>query len=92
LLLVHQVSGSMLTIAWGAEGVLLLASGFPLRDRILRLSGLALLFLCILKLFLYDLASLATLPRIFSFLVLGLILVGVSWIYTRFRERIERYL
>jgi hypothetical protein len=91
-LLFHQVSGSLLTIAWGAEGVLLLASGFPLRDRILRLSGLGLLFLCILKLFLYDLASLATLPRIFSFLVLGVILVGVSWIYTRFRDRIERYL
>jgi hypothetical protein len=24
--------------------------------------------------------------------VLGLILVGVSWMYTRFRDRIQRYL
>ena len=91
-LLFDQVSGSLLTIACGAEGVLLLAAGFPLRDRVLRLSGLTLLFGCILKLFLYDLASLETLPRIFSFIVLGVILVGVSWIYTRFRERIQRYL
>jgi uncharacterized membrane protein len=74
------------------EGVALLASGFPLRDRVLRLSGLALLLACILKLFVWDLRHLETLPRILSFLVLGLLLVAVSWIYTRFRERVQRYL
>jgi uncharacterized membrane protein len=73
-------------MAWGAEGVALLAAGFPLRDRFLRFPGLALLLFCILKLFVYDLRNLETLPRIFSFLVLGLILVSVSWLYTRVRE------
>ncbi len=92
LLLYRQVSGSVLTVAWGAQGVALLAAGFPLRDRTLRLSGMGLLLVCILKLFLYDLSYLETLPRIFSFIVLGLLLVGVSWLYTRFRERIERFL
>jgi len=46
----------------------------------------------VLKLFLYDLRELETIQRIFSFIVLGLILVGVSWMYTRFRDRIQRYL
>jgi hypothetical protein len=87
-----RASGSVLTVAWGSEGAVLLASGFPLRDRVLRISGLALLFLCIFKLFLWDLRQLDTLPRIFSFLVLGLILVGVSWVYTRFRGHVARYL
>ena len=91
-LLYFEVSGSVLTVAWGVQGLALLACGFPLRDRALRLSGLALLMLCILKLFIYDLSYLDTLPRIFSFIALGVILVGVSWIYTRFRERIQRYL
>jgi uncharacterized membrane protein len=77
----------MLTIAWGLQGVSILAAGFPLRDRILRRSGLVLLLFCILKLFVYDLGYLDTLPRIFSFLVLGLILVGVSWVYTRFHDK-----
>jgi uncharacterized membrane protein len=45
-----------------------------------------------IKLFIYDLSYLDTLPRIFSFIVLGLILVGVSWIYTRFREHVQRFL
>jgi uncharacterized membrane protein len=91
-LLFDRVSGSLLTVAWGAQGVLLLAAGFPLRDRVLRLSGMALFGGCILKLFAYDLRNLETLPRIFSFIVLGLILVGVSWLYTRFREQLQRYL
>ncbi len=90
-LLYYRVSGSLLTVAWGMEGVALLSSGFPLRDRVPRLSGLALLVFCILKLFVWDLRHLETLPRILSFLVLGMILVAVSWIYTRFRERVARY-
>lgn len=88
LLLYQQVSGRMLTIAWGLQGVALLAAGFPLRDRIPRLSGLALLLICILKLFLHDLSYLEPLPRAFSFLVMGLFLMGVSWVYSRFREKI----
>jgi hypothetical protein len=92
LLLYYRISGSLLTVACGAEGVILLASGFPLRDRVLRISGLALLLACILKLFMWDLRHLETLPRIFSFIVLGVILLGVSWIYTRFRERVAKFL
>jgi uncharacterized membrane protein len=92
ILLSHEVSGSMLTVAWGIEGVGLLTAGFPLRDRTLRLSGLALFLVCILKLFFYDLRQLETLYRILSFIVLGLILVSVSWVYTRFRDRVQRYL
>ena len=92
LLLYYQVTGSLRTVAWGIEGVALLGAGFPLRDRILRLSGLVLLLGCITKLFAWDLRHLDTLPRIFSFIVLGLFLVGVSWAYTRFRERVAQYL
>jgi hypothetical protein len=92
VLLYHEVSGRLLTMAWGAEGVALLTAGFPLRDRTLRLSGLTLFMVCILKLFVYDLRQLETLYRILSFIVLGLILLSMSWVYTRFRDRIQRYL
>jgi hypothetical protein len=92
MLLYYRISGSMLTVACGIQGVILLASGFPLRDRVLRISGLALLLACIVKLFVWDLRHLETLPRIFSFIVLGVILLGVSWIYTRFRERVAKFL
>jgi hypothetical protein len=91
-LLYYRVTGSGLTVAWGLEGIALLAAGFPLTDRNQRITGLALLTFCILKLFLYDLRHLETLPRIVSFIALGLILVVVSWFYSRFRERVQKYL
>jgi uncharacterized membrane protein len=90
--LYDKVSGSLLTVAWGGEGLLLLAIGFAARERLLRLQGLVVFFVCILKLFVYDLRNLETMYRILSFIALGLILLGVSWIYTRFREHIRRYL
>jgi uncharacterized membrane protein len=92
VLLFYEVSGSLLTVCWGVEGVALLIAGFPLNDRVFRLSGLTLFLLCIMKLFMYDLRHLETMYRILSFITLGLILVGVSWIYTRFREKIQRFL
>lgn len=91
-LIFHEVSGSVLTVAWSAEAIALLAAGFALRDRVLRLSGLALFLVCTLKLFFWDLRNLETLPRIVSFIVLGLLLVAVSWVYTRFRAQVQKFL
>jgi uncharacterized membrane protein len=92
VLLFYEVSGGVLTMAWGVEGLALLGAGFPLRDRLQRLSGLFLFLVCVMKLFFYDLRQLGTFNRILSFIVLGAILIAVSWIYTRFRNRIQRYL
>jgi uncharacterized membrane protein len=91
-ILFGRVTGGMLTVSWGLLGVALLGSGFAARERVLRLQGLVLLLICILKLFFYDLRNLETLYRILSFVALGLILLAVSWIYTRFRDQITRLL
>lgn len=90
-LLYYEVSARLLTIAWALEGVMLLAVGFPARERILRLFGLVLLLACIVKVFAYDLRELETLFRILSFIVLGLLLLGVSLIYTRYKDQLRRY-
>ena len=92
VLIFEEVSGKMLTVACGLEGIGLLAAGFALRGRDLRLSGLVLFFFCIAKLFFYDLRQLDTLSRIVSFIGLGLLLVGASWAYTRFRDEIRKLL
>jgi dihydrofolate reductase len=92
IVLYGRVSGGLLTVAWGCQGLALLAAGFPLGQRVLRLQGLALFFTCILKLFLYDLRNLETLYRILSFVALGVILLGVSWVYTRFQDQIKKLL
>jgi Predicted membrane protein (DUF2339) len=86
-LLFEQVSSSRLTLAWGLEGLALLSAGFAARERILRMSGLALLLGCILKLVAYDLRELDTLTRTFSFVILGVALLAVSWTYTKYKNR-----
>ena len=40
--------------------------------------------LTILKVFLYDMAALAGVLRVLSFLGLGLSLLGLAWVYQRF--------
>jgi len=91
-LLAIEVSGRVLTLAWAGQGVAILAAGFLARIRPLRLSGLALLLLCIGKVFFFDLRNLETPYRIASFLLLGAFLIAVSWFYSRFRKQWQRYL
>ena len=55
-------------------------------------SGLGLLLLCIAKVFFYDLRNLETFYRILSFIGLGLILLAVSWVHTRFQEQVRKLL
>jgi hypothetical protein len=92
IVLENEVASRLITVAWGMEAAALVIAGFALRDRASRLTGLAGFLVCILRLFLHDLKSLDTLARILSFIVLGLILLGASWVYTRYREQIRRYL
>jgi uncharacterized membrane protein len=44
------------------------------------------------KLFVYDLRELDTVSRILSFIVLGVMLMAASWLYTRFRDKLSRLL
>ena len=63
------------------------ALGFGLARRIpaVRYGALALFGIVIVKVFLVDLAELQAIYRILSFLVLGLVLLGVSYVYQRRR-------
>ena len=91
-LLVERVQGRLLTVWLGGEGAMLLTAGFVLNERVFRLSGLALFLVCIGKLFVHDLRELDTVSRILSFLVLGVVLMAASWVYTRYREKLRKLL
>lgn len=87
-----ELSGTHLTIFLGMAGLGMVALGFLVEERIARLSGLGVLSFCILKLFIYDLRGLSGPPRWLSFMALGAILILVTFIYTRFKARLERLL
>lgn len=47
-----------------------------------------LFLVVVLKVFLFDMANISTPYRIISFIVLGLVLVGTSYLYYRYKDRI----
>lgn len=72
------------SVAWLLVGIGLLFFGTLKQDRTLRIASLAFMILSIGKVFLYDASELTGLLRVFSFLGLGISLIGLSWFYTRF--------
>jgi uncharacterized membrane protein len=69
---------------WLLTGIGLLFFGTLKQNKILRVASLAFVMLTVAKVFLYDAAELTGLFRVFSFLGLGISLLGLSWFYTRF--------
>jgi uncharacterized membrane protein len=92
MMLRELYQGRLLTVWFGVEGASLLAAGFAFSERPFRLAGLAVFLLCIGKLFVHDLRELDTLSRILSFLILGVVMMAASWVYTRYREKLRRLL
>ena len=65
-------------------GIGLLILGTLRKDKMIRIASLLLMILTVGKVFLYDASELEGLYRVFSFLGLGLSLLGLSWFYTKF--------
>jgi uncharacterized membrane protein len=76
-----------LSVVWALYGAGLLLVGRVRRSRLLRLMALALLGLTTLKVFLLDLSALDRAYRIISFIVLGAILLAVSYLYQKSQQR-----
>ena len=71
------------SLVWLALGVALLAAGFVLRSQPARLASAAVVALTIGKVFLVDMAGLTGILRALSFIGLGVVLVGIGWLYQR---------
>ena len=76
-----------LSVVWALYGAGLLLVGRVRRSRLLRLMALALLGLTTLKVFFLDLSALDRAYRIVSFIVLGAILLAVSYLYQKSQQR-----
>ncbi|HEY0440502.1 MAG TPA: DUF2339 domain-containing protein, partial [Xanthobacteraceae bacterium] len=68
---------------WLGFGVLLLLVGILLRSQPARLASAAVILLTVVKVFVYDLAGIGGIWRSLSFIGLGLVLVGIGWLYQR---------
>ena len=78
-----------LSIVWGIYAIAALAVGFWRRTRPVRFAALGLFGLTALKLVLADLAELQQLYRIISFVALGLLMIGASYLYHRVEKMLQ---
>lgn len=81
----RQIGQALLSAFWAVAGLGAVLYGL-LRDvQRFRLAGLALLALAIAKVYTYDLAELEQLPRVLSFIALGLLLLVGAFAYQRIK-------
>ena len=71
---------------WMAYAAALLALGFRLKQAPVRWAGLSMALVAAGKVFLYDLSQLSQLYRIFSFVLLAIVLLALSYRYQRWRR------
>lgn len=77
-----------ISVLWAIFSVALISLGFLKKLVALRYTAMVLFALTIGKVFLVDMANVATPFRIISFIVLGLMLIGASFLYYKFRDRL----
>ncbi len=88
LILALELNDGWITIAWAIEAIAILIAGFRYELSFVRKAGIVLLLLTIVKVFIIDLSDLETLYRIMSFMVLGAILMGASFLYSKYKDKL----
>ena len=83
----RQQGQALLSALWALAGVGALVAGLVRDERTLRLGALALLGVTAAKVFAFDLASLTSLYRVGSCIVLGLLLLAGAFAWQRIRPR-----
>jgi hypothetical protein len=86
------IGATWATAGWSVLGGSMMAFGFAAKSAIHRRVALLLLGSCIIRVFVVDTIGLSDTARIGAFLVLGLILLAISLLYTRFSEELKSWL
>ena len=82
---VRQQGQVALSALWALVGLVALVVGLRGDRRAVRLGALALLVVAVGKVFMFDLATLTSMYRVVSFIVLGLLLLAGAFVWQRLR-------
>ncbi len=77
-----------ISVLWTLYSVLLMIKGFKDNISFVRIASLGLFFVTLVKVFLFDMSRMHTPYRILSFIVLGVVMIGTSYLYHRYKDRI----
>ena len=77
-----------LSILWGVYALLMVGLGIWKRQQHLRIAGMVLFGITLIKLFFYDIAHLDTISKTVVLVSLGVLLLLISFLYNKYRERV----
>lgn len=77
-----------LSILWGLYALLLIVIGIWKRKPSLRIMAIVLFGFTLLKLFLYDISDMSTISKTIVFVILGVLLLIISFLYNKFKTKI----
>lgn len=77
-----------LSILWGTFALMLIAIGIGRRKKHLRIAAIVLLGVTLAKLFFYDITDLGTIAKTFLFVLLGLLMLVMSFLYNKYKDKI----
>ncbi len=80
-----QVYKLGLSIFWGIYSLILIVIGIRQKKAYLRIGAISLFGVTLIKLFLYDLDKLSTLGKTVLFIILGVILLVISFLYNKYK-------
>lgn len=81
-----------LSILWGVYSLLLISLGIWKKKKHLRIGAIALFAVTLIKLFVYDISHLDTIPKTIIFISLGILLLIISFLYNKYRHIISEEL
>jgi len=84
--------GGWTTAGWSLIAGVVIVAGFLLRSSIYRRVALGAFALSILRVFLVDVRGLSSGQQTLAFLILGVSLVAVAWLYARFASQVRKWL
>ncbi len=87
-----KLTSGHITIAWSVLGLATFLFALAVGERSFRLAGVGLLLVSVAKILLMDLWTMPLSERFPALIVLGLALVGVSFLYARYSEKIRKFL
>jgi hypothetical protein len=77
-----------LSILWGLYALMLVSLGIWKHKKALRVAGIALFSVTLIKLFFYDIVHLNTIAKTIIFMVLGVLLLLISFLYNKYNSKI----
>lgn len=88
----EQANGFYLTASWSLLALAFFIAGMVLRERMYRWLGLAVLACALGRVVIFDVWKLETIYRILSFMALGIVLLVLGFVYTKYQEKIKEWL